>query len=89
MERIPYIAFDVKKYNDFDDMMYDVIDVMSALINNGYEVVFRYEDVGIYILEYGHNDESFGSPMAYWLTPEDYQDFMFMKENNGAEVLPE
>lgn len=89
MERIPHIAFDVKKYNDFDYMMYDVRDAMRLLVKNDYEVVFRYEDAGIYILEYGHNNESFGSPMAYWLYPEDYQDFMFMKENNDAEVLPE
>jgi hypothetical protein len=89
MYSIPYIAFDVKKYNDFDDMMYDVRNVMCVLVKNDYEVVFRYEDAGIYILEYGHNNESFGSPMAYWLYPEDYQDFMFMKESPDAEVHQE
>lgn len=89
MENVPYIAFDIKKYNGFNEMMYDVRNAMCVLINNDYEVVFRYEDAGIYILEYGHDNESFGSPMAYWLYPEDYQDFMLLKENSDTEVLPE
>ena len=89
METVPYIAFDAKEYEDINDMWYDVKDVIAALVKNNYEILIRYEDAGIYILEFEKNDTSYGSPMAFWLTPDDYYDYLWYKENDGEEALPE
>lgn len=47
-----YITFDSHKYPDLNEMFKDVSAMMQTLIRNDYEVLFRYDDCNIYILEY-------------------------------------
>lgn len=87
MENVPYIAFDAREYDDLDDMWYDVRSVIAVLVKNNYEVLIRYEDAGIYILEYSSTHQDLGTPVAYWLSPDDYYDYLCSKENDSEEDM--
>ena len=65
-----YIAFDLAEYNSEEEMFHDISSLLKILTKNRYQCAFRYEDGGIYVVEFDMNDESFGSPMIYWLDNE-------------------
>lgn len=73
MNRVNYIAFDSENYEDIDDMWYEIKDTEKMLLKNEYEVLLRYDDVGIYILEFDHDNPELGGAMAHWLTPEQFE----------------
>lgn len=45
-------------------------DAIIVLINSGYICTVREDEVGIIVIDYEHDDQSFGYPYPYWLTPE-------------------
>lgn len=69
-----YITFDLyEKYESEADLFNDVMKVMQILIRNGYECAFRYDDCGIYVLEFGSRIEG---TQVYWLD-EEQKEFLF------------
>ena len=40
------------------------------LIGAGYICTVREDEVGIFVIEYDHDDSAYGSPYPFWLTPE-------------------
>lgn len=57
MNRPRYITFDISNYEDHCDMFADVAAMFRIMVANGYVCSFRYDDCGIYVLEYDYNDE--------------------------------
>lgn len=55
--------------------------ILFNFTKDGYIATFRYEDVGIYIIEYNYADQSLGAPYPYWLTPEE-EERIYYEENN-------
>ena len=55
--------------------------ILFNFAKDGYIATFRYEDMGIYIIEYNHADQSLGSPYPYWLTPEEEERIYYEKNN--------
>lgn len=55
MAESSHISFDSDKYSTLDEMYKEVSILTQILIKNDYEVLFRYEDCGIYVLEYCHS----------------------------------
>ena len=74
------ITFNVERYDSEDDMFKDVAKVLQILTKNDEICTFEYEDVGIYILQPNYQNEEFGDLYPYWMTPDDYEDFVFQKE---------
>lgn len=64
------ISFNIDNYKGEEDLFNDVARLMRVLIKNDYQCSFRYEDVGIYVLDYGYGNPDFGAPMIYWLEPD-------------------
>lgn len=62
-----YIVFDQETYKSKNDMFSDIGLMLNILTKNGYECAFRYEDAGIYVLEFDSDDPAMGSPMIHWL----------------------
>lgn len=61
------MSFDIENYEDEAELFQDVAKVMQVLVTNDYECAFRYEDTGIYVLEYAPDNPELGCPMIYWL----------------------
>lgn len=64
------IEFSLEFYESKDEMFIDISKVMDILTKNEYQCAFKYEDCGVYVLEFGYNNEKFGSPMIHWLDSE-------------------
>lgn len=87
------ITFCIDDYPSREDMFYAVGKTLDVLTHNGYECSFKYDDVGVYILEFNYDDPEFGSPMIYWLDDEQleclysprYIDEEYDKKSNTKE----
>lgn len=79
-----YIIFDLSdKYESEADLFDDVVKVMKILIHNGYEWALRYEDCGLYILEF---DSRTDGTQICWLD-EQQKEFLldFINEHYEGE----
>ena len=83
------ISFDQSKYHSLDEMYKDVSDLTRILVTNDYEVLFRYEDCGIYVLEYCYSrDARLGTDCFETLTDDEQamlQEYRFNKTDDPDE----
>ena len=86
MYTAPYVAFDLNNYENEMEMMVDIVNVMTALVHNGYEVLFRYEDCGIYVVEFLPSDYSLGENRFMVVTPEEEEEIYFNRDNEAGEI---
>lgn len=76
------MVFNVRKYNNELDMMIEVGNVMAALVRNGYECRFRYEDCGIYVLEFAYSmNNDYGEPFFMLVNEEEADEIRYQREN--------
>lgn len=61
------IVFDSTGFKTREDFQLEIGKTLDILTKQNYMCSFRYEDVGIYVLEFDHADPKFGGPMIYWL----------------------
>lgn len=64
-------------------------DQVLFLINEDYIMTIKYDDkgMGIVVINYEYADESFGCPVPRWLTPDDEELLVNMKEDyKNAQV---
>ena len=90
MNNINSIAFDSRKYETQDEFWADVTMIMKTLVNQEYTVSIRYEDCGIYIVEYDYTDQEMANFIP-WVTADDYETYLEWKCNrkrlkDAAEV---
>lgn len=47
---------------------------IKLLADARYIMTCRYDEpgLGIFVIEYDHDDQEFGGPYPYWLTPDEY-----------------
>lgn len=61
------IAFNKTSYDNDYDFWKAIADQLRLLVENNYEIAFRYDDCGIYILEFDHDRRlGFGNPTLRW-----------------------
>lgn len=85
MERPRHMSFDIKNYDSELTMMVEVGNVLAALVRNDYECLFRYEDCGIYVLEFADKDRSLGSPYFAYITEDDELGLNWLREREREE----
>lgn len=85
MEKPRYMSFDIKNYDSELTMMVEVGNVLAALVRNDYECLFRYEDCGIYVLEYADKDRSLGSPYFAYITEDDELELNWLRNHRENE----
>lgn len=90
------ITFELKNYESEQMMMLEVGSVMSALVRNDYECLFRYEDCGIYILEFLDGDKSLGADRFIVVSADEEEmiinsrfDKDYLEEAEKEDILPE
>ena len=81
MNRVNQYVLDRDNFSSDEEFANHVGQILFNFAKDGYIATFRYEDMGIYIIEYNHADQSLGSPYPYWLTPEE-EERIYYEENN-------
>lgn len=64
------ISFCEDNYESKEKLFSDVAKISEILTRNGYQMSFRYEDAGVYTLEFNYDDIEYGTPRIYWLDSE-------------------
>ena len=67
-----YIVFDRENYKSEEEFWSDIAQSLKILTKNNQICVFKYADVGIYILEHSSDKLEFGGPTPIWMTEEEY-----------------
>ena len=81
MNRVNQYVLDRDNFSSDEEFANHVGQILFNFAKDGYIATFRYEDMGIYIIEYNHADQSLDSPYPYWLTPEE-EERIYYEENN-------
>ena len=81
MNKVNQYVLDRDNFSSDEEFANHVGQILFNFAKDGYIATFRYEDMGIYIIEYNHADQCFGSPYPYWLTPEE-EERIYHEENN-------
>lgn len=81
MNRVNQYVLDRDNFSSDEEFANHVGQILFNFAKDGYIATFRYEDMGIYIIEYNHADQSLGSPYPYWLTPEEEERVYYEKNN--------
>lgn len=79
------ITFNIERYESEDEMFKDIAKVLQILTKNNEICTFEYEDAGIYLLQHNYSEQEFGDLYPYWVVPEDYEDYIFHKEESEEE----
>lgn len=89
MEGPRHMSFDIKNYDSELTMMVEIGNVLAALVRNDYECLFRYEDCGIYVLEFADKDRSLGSPHFAYITEDDELELNWLRNHKEeGETVP-
>ena len=75
------IILDKNRYDNTQDFIKDIGTLVYILTQNEYQCSITYEDVGIYVLGFDHDNPDMGTPMIHWLDRE-------QEEKLNAEELP-
>lgn len=75
---------DYESKEDFDDAIKKAV---TCLLDNDYIMTVRYDEkcFGIAVIEFETNDLSIAQKSPYWLSIEEYEDFIMFKNNRKAE----
>ena len=70
---------DYKSQEAFEDAIKKAV---MVLLDNNYIMTVRYDEkgLGIVAIDFEHNDQSFGAPYPYWLTPEEWESVVYNDE---------
>ena len=81
MNKVNQYVLDRDNFSSDEEFANHVGQILFNFAKDGYIATFRYEDMGIYIIEYNHADQSLGAPYPYWLTPEEEERVYYEKNN--------
>lgn len=71
-ENLPQrLVFSVDEYGTSDEMWASIMKFIKILLDNRNLMTVKMEEYGIINIEYSYADESMGTPMPYWMTPDD------------------
>jgi len=85
MHKVNSICFDYHNWNDYEDMWYDIKEVIKILTKNNYIVVVREEDFQLVYVDFETADTSLGAPYPMWLLPEEAERLEFDDETKEGD----
>ena len=73
------IVFEIDKFESDTDFFNEVGQQLKILTNAGYECLFYYEDVGVYVLKYAYHNFEMGCPSFRLITSEESEDLLYSR----------
>lgn len=64
-------VFDSQRYDSDSDLWENIKIFCRSLIRDGYDVLVRYEDAGVYVVEFDHSDPDLANSLLMWVSPEE------------------
>lgn len=64
-------VFDSQRYDSDTDLWENIKIFCRSLIRDGYNVLVRYEDAGVYVVEFDHSDPDLANSLLMWVSPEE------------------
>lgn len=80
-----HMALNISDYNNDTEFWKDVSDIMRILTKQNYDVLFRYEDCGIYIIEYAISPSMEYSDERFELITQDEYEKLINYRNHDCE----
>lgn len=77
------ITISEEKYPTKEEFLEAIAHILKILTDNDYVCVFRYEDFGIYAIEYDYKDSDLREFTPVWLNNEELETINDMRENEG------
>lgn len=74
------ITISEEKYPTKEEFLEAVAHILKILTDNDYVCVFRYEDCGIYTIEYDYEDSDLSELTPVWLNNEEVETIFDMRE---------
>ena len=74
------------EYKTQEDWQNAIKDAIMVLLNNNYIMTVRYDEkgLGIVVIDFNHDDQSFGCDYPYWLSPDEWESVIW-DEERGEE----
>lgn len=75
MKKVNQLVICKDNYDDLFEFESALQNAIMLLLNAGYIMTVRYDEpsLGVVVIEYEHDDISYGCPYPYWLSPEEYE----------------
>ena len=70
MNKVNELVLCTEDYETESEFRTKLLEAIMLLLGAGYICTVREDEVGIFVIEYDHDDSAYGSPHPYWLTPE-------------------
>ena len=83
------IVIERKNYDNDNEFWSAVSMFLRLLTENDYIATFKYEDCGVYVIEFSYKDQSMGAEYPYWLTPEQYEQINFNEDDSYEDCESE
>ena len=82
------ITLCMDKYKTEGDFWVTVSQLIHILTEQDYQVLFRYDDCGVYVIEIAHDQHKydFGSDRFMKVTAEEEEDILWNREKHDEEV---
>lgn len=79
------IVFCKDKYETETDWELAIGNAVMMLLNADYIMTVRYDEkgLGIVVIEFEHDERSYGGAYPYWLEPEEIEQVIFNNEKEG------
>lgn len=83
MMEYKHMVLNINDYADDSEFWKDVSDIMRVLTKQNYDVLFRYEDCGIYIVQYAVNPSmEYGDERFELISQSEYEKLIERRNRN-------
>ena len=77
------ITISEENYQTKEELFKAIANILNILTDNGYVCVFKYEDCGIYVIEFDCESSDVREVTPVWLNNEELETINDMRENEG------
>lgn len=85
MENPSRIVIDLSIYKTRQEGLDILNNILYYLMKSGHICTAVEEEVDIFAIQFNPLDEQLGYPIPYWLSPEEYEDFLIYKDSESRQ----
>lgn len=60
-------------YESKEDFENAIKDAVMVLLNNNYIMTVRYDDMGVVVIDFNHDNQEYGCDYPHWLSPDEFE----------------
>ena len=85
MHKVNRIVIEKENYETYEEFEDAIKAAVMVLLNANYIMTVKYDDkgLGIVCIDYEHDNPEYGSPLPYWLSPEEADSVVWDGDENS------